>query len=45
MRKLRVAVNYTDRQDSLFNKYLSDINKYPLLSTSEEVALAERSFR
>jgi len=43
MRQFRVAVSFTNRQDANLDKYLADINRYPLLTISEEVELGERS--
>jgi len=43
MRQFRVAVNFTNRQEANLDKYLADINRYPLLKIAEEVELGERS--
>lgn len=43
MRNIRIVQSYTNRESASFDAYLSEINKYPLLSIDEETALAERS--
>ena len=44
MRQIRIFDSITQRND-LLNKYLSDIDKYPLLSIQEEIELWERSLK
>ncbi|PLX04122.1 MAG: RNA polymerase subunit sigma [Marinilabiliales bacterium] len=42
MRQLKISQLITNRESESLNKYLQDISKIELISTEEEVALAER---
>ena len=41
MRQLKITQSITTRDESL-NRYLSDINKEPMLTADEEVAMAHK---